>query len=108
MHHTGHHQAYTNNLNAQIEKLKVQAPELAALPLDKLLQSLDAVPEGLRGPLRNNGGGYVNHTSFFVSWMAPNAGGVPTGAVADDITSTFGSFDAMKDQFSNAAATVFG
>ncbi len=66
------------------------------------------VPEKVRGVIRNSGGGYVNHNYFVTAWMAPNAGGAPTGAVAEAITNTFGSVEKMKEDFSNAAATVFG
>ena len=114
IHHTGHHQTYTTNLNAALEKLKVEAPALAALPLAELLRSLDSMPPALKGPLRNSGGGYVNHALFFCQWMAPpGAPGVGPNPPADSpltaaITSTFESVDKMKEAFSNAAATVFG
>ena len=113
VHHTGHHQTYTTNLNAALEKLKAAAPELAALPLAALLQRLDDAPEALRGPLRNSGGGFVNHLWFFTEWMAPpGAAGVgpepPAGPLLDAIVATWGSVAAFKEAFSNAAATVFG
>ena len=114
VHHTGHHQTYTTNLNAALEKLKAESPELAALPLATLLQRLDALPAALKGPIRNSGGGYVNHALFFTQWMAaPGGAGVgpapPAGsAVAGPITAAFGSVDKMKEDFSAAATTVFG
>jgi superoxide dismutase, Fe-Mn family len=108
VHHTGHHQAYTDKLNAAVEGLRAAAPELAALPLGTLLTRLADVPEKLRGPIRNNGGGFVNHKLFFCSWMAPGAGGAPTGELAAAIDASFGSLDKFKEDFSNAAATVFG
>ena len=113
VHHTGHHQAYTDNLNKALVALKAEAPELAALPLAELLQRLPEAPEKLRGALRNSGGGYVNHAAFFVQWMAPpGAPGVgpapPAGPLADAIAASFGSLDKFKEDFSAAAATVFG
>ena len=114
VHHTGHHQTYTTNLNLALEKLKAAAPELAALPLAALLQRLVEVPAALKGPLRNSGGGCVNHDLFFTQWMAPpGAPGVgpspPEGsALAAAIASSFGSVDKLKEDFSAAAATVFG
>ena len=113
VHHTGHHQTYTTNLNAALEKLKAADPALAALPLATLLQRLDSAPEALRGPLRNSGGGFVNHLWFFTEWMAPpGAPGVgpepAPGALLDAILAKWGSVAAFKEDFSNAAATVFG
>ena len=113
VHHTGHHQAYTDNLNKALVALKDLAPELAAKPLGELLQALPACPEKVRGALRNAGGGYVNHLQFFTLWMAPpGLPGVgpapPAGALADAIGATFGSLDKFKEDFSAAAAAVFG
>ena len=65
------------------------------------------MPDAIKGPVRNNGGGHANH-SFFWPIMAPNAGGQPSGALAEAITQTFGGFDAFKDQFARAAAGRFG
>ena len=107
VHHTGHHQAYTDKLNAAWETLKTVDPTTAALPLAEVLQKLPTLPSNLQGPIRNNGGGFVNHKNFFVDWMAPNAGGAPTGDLATAINTTFGSFDGFKQQFSDAAALVF-
>ena len=103
IHHGKHHQAYINNLNAALEK----HPDLAAKSVEDLIKNLSAVPEDIRTAVRNNGGGHANH-SLFWTLMAPNAGGAPTGAVADAITSSFGSFDALKEQFAKAATTRFG
>jgi Fe-Mn family superoxide dismutase len=110
VHHTGHHQAYTDKLNAGYEALAKEAPALAALPVDELLTRLAEVPEKIRPVIRNHGGGYVNHKLFFVDFMAPPPAGdnKPTGAVAAAIDASFGSFDKMKEDFSAAAATVFG
>ena len=113
VHHTGHHQAYTDNLNKALVSLKEADPALAALPLAELLKALPRAPEKLRGALRNSGGGYVNHALFFCQWMAPpGAPGVgptpPAGALADALAASFGSVDKFKEDFSAAAATVFG
>ena len=103
IHHDKHHAAYVNNLNAALEK----APELQSKSLDDLLQHLDSVPEAIRATVRNNGGGHWNHTMFW-EIMAPNAGGEPTGKLADAIKSAFGDFNTFKAQFADAAAKRFG
>ncbi|GAB4559331.1 MAG: superoxide dismutase [Anaerolineae bacterium] len=103
IHHTKHHAAYVNNLNAALEKY----PDLQDVDLNVLLRNIASVPEDIRTAVRNNGGGHANHTLFW-SIMAPNAGGAPTGDLASAIDSAFGSFDAFKDAFSKAAATRFG
>lgn len=103
IHHTKHHQAYVNNLNAALEGL----PELAALSLEDLQKSLDKVPEDKRAAVRNNGGGHYNH-SLFWTVIGPNKGGAPTGALAEAIDKAFGSFDAFKEAFTKAATTRFG
>jgi Fe-Mn family superoxide dismutase len=103
IHHGRHHQAYVNNLNAALKN----APELAKKPLDELLANLNSVPENIRTAVRNNGGGHVNHVQFW-TLMGPKAGGAPTGAIADAINSTFGSFDKFKEMFNQAATTRFG
>ena len=74
---------------------------------EDLVSDLSAVPENIRGAVQNNGGGHANHTLFW-SIMGPNAGGNPSGDRAADSDATFGSFDAFKEQFANAAATRFG
>ena len=103
IHHGKHHQAYVTNLNAAIEK----APELAAWSLDDLCRKINEVPEAVRTAVRNNGGGHWNH-SLFWQLMAPNAGGEPTGALADAITKAFGSFATFKEQFQAAGMGRFG
>ena len=103
IHHGKHHNAYVTNLNAALEK----APGLADKPIDALLRDLNAVPEAVRTAVRNNGGGHWNHSQFW-KWMAPNAGGAPTGKLADAITSAFGDFEKFKEQFSAAGAGRFG
>jgi superoxide dismutase, Fe-Mn family len=103
IHHGKHHQAYVNNLNTALEK----HPNLQGKSAEDLMRSLGSVPEDIRSAVRNNGGGHVNHTMFW-KMMAPNAGGSPTGAVADAIKASFGGFDAFKEQFAKAAAGRFG
>ncbi|MEQ1693064.1 MAG: superoxide dismutase [Gemmatimonas sp.] len=103
IHHGKHHQAYVTNLNAAIEK----APELATWSLDDISRKISDVPEAVRAAVRNNGGGHWNH-SFFWQSMAPNAGGEPTGALADAITKAFGSFATFKEQFQAAGIGRFG
>ena len=103
IHHGKHHQAYINNLNAAIEK----APELAGKSLDELVSGIAAVPESVRTAVRNNGGGHWNHSMFW-KWMAPNAGGQPTGSVAKAIDESFGGFDKFKEQWAAAGAGRFG
>jgi len=103
IHHDRHHGTYVTNVNNAL----ANQPDLAALPVEQLIQNLGRVPEDIRITVRNNGGGHANHT-FFWQIMAPNAGGQPSGALAEAINQTFGSFDAFKDQFSKAAAGRFG
>ncbi len=103
IHHTKHHQAYTNNLNAALEKY----PELQEKKARELLENLDTLPEDIRTAVRNNGGGYKNHNIFWKS-MSPDGGGAPSGKLAEAINAAFGSFEAFKETFAKAAATRFG
>lgn len=103
IHHTKHHQAYITNLNGAIEK----TPELAGKSLVELLSDLNAVPEGVRGVIRNHGGGTYNHNLFW-EIMGPKAGGAPKGDLMKAIEASFKSFDDFKAEFNNAAATRFG
>jgi superoxide dismutase, Fe-Mn family len=103
IHHSKHHAAYINNLNAALEKY----PELQEKGVEELVANLDSVPEGIRTAVRNNGGGHLNHT-FFWSIIGPDAGGRPEGELAEAIDSKFGSFEAFKEEFAKAAATRFG
>ena len=103
IHHGKHHAAYVNNLNAALEK----HPALAAKSAEDLIKNLGAVPDDIRTAVRNNGGGHVNHTMFW-QIMGPGKGGAPTGAIAAAITSTFGSFDAFKEQMNKGGAGRFG
>lgn len=102
IHHGKHHAAYTNNLNNAIK-----GAEYESWTIEQILVNLDALPEGIRTAVRNNGGGFYNHNLFW-SIMAPNAGGEPTGALAAAIEAAFGSFDAFKQKFTTAANTRFG
>jgi Fe-Mn family superoxide dismutase len=104
VHHGGHHQAYVNNLNKALES----APELANKSVEELLKNnLAAVPENIRTAVRNNGGGHANHSMFWPI-MAANAGGSPTGEVANAISNAFGSFESFREKFTTAAMGRFG
>jgi len=103
IHHGKHHNAYVTNLNAALDK----HPELQSRSLEDLLKGLNSVPEDIRTAVRNNGGGHSNHSMFW-QIMGPNAGGPPSGAVADAIKSSFGSFDKLKEELKKAAVGRFG
>ena len=98
IHHGKHHAGYTNKLNAAIT-----GTENEGKSIEEILKNLDMN----NAAVRNNGGGFYNH-SLFWSVMSPNGGGSPTGELADAINEAFGSFESFRDQFSNAAATRFG
>jgi Fe-Mn family superoxide dismutase len=103
IHHGKHHQAYVTNLNKALEG---QAA-LAAMPIEKLLASLGQVPDAVRNAVRNNGGGHANHSMFW-QVMGPNAGGDPSGAIADAINGSFGDFAKFKDEVKKAGVGRFG
>lgn len=104
IHHGKHHNAYVTNLNKALES----APDLANASIEDLLaNNVGSVPESIRTAVRNNGGGHYNHSMFW-KIMSPNAGGQPTGDIADAISGSFGSFDAFKEKFNAAATTRFG
>jgi Fe-Mn family superoxide dismutase len=103
LHHDKHHQAYVTNFNAALEK----APELQGKNAEDILRNLNNVPDAVRTAVRNNGGGHVNHSMFWAI-MAPNAGGPPTGAIADAIKSTFGDFAQFQEKFNDAGLKQFG
>ena len=103
IHNGKHHAAYVTNLNAALDK----HPELQSKTVEELLSGINSVPEDIRTAVRNNGGGHANHSMFW-QVMAPNAGGLPTGAVADAITSSFGSFDKLKEEVKKAGIGRFG
>ena len=92
-----------DGLNAAMKSV----PELAKRPLDDMLANLNSVPDQVRLAVRNNGGGHVNHSQFWTV-MAPKAGGPPSGAIADAINATFGSFEKFKELFNQAATARFG
>jgi len=98
IHHGKHHAGYTSKLNAAIE-----GTDMANMSIDDILKNLDMS----NGAVRNNGGGYYNH-SLFWKVMSPNGGGAPSGELAEAINASFGSFEAFKEKFANAAATQFG
>jgi Fe-Mn family superoxide dismutase len=103
IHHGKHHQAYVNNLNAALEG---QA-DLQSKSIENLIKGLSAVPENIRTAVRNNGGGHLNHSMFWLM-MSPNGGGEPAGDLAAAINSAFGSFASFKEQFAKAGVGRFG
>lgn len=103
IHHGRHHKAYVDNLNKALE---TQAA-LAAKPIEQLLREITQVPENIRGPVRNNGGGHANHTMFW-EIMGPKAGGEPSGPLGDEIKKTFGDFAGFKAKIKEAALGRFG
>lgn len=103
IHHSKHHQAYTNNLNAAIEKHN----DLASKSAEDLISDLNSLPEDIRMAVRNNGGGFVNHNMFWTS-MSSDGGGDPSGALADAINAAFGDMSAFKEAFAKAGMTRFG
>jgi superoxide dismutase, Fe-Mn family len=102
LHHDKHHAAYVNNLNAAAK----EAPEFATWPVEKILTSLDEIPEKVRLTVRNNLGGHVNHTMFW-QVMGPS-GGEAEGAVLSAIVRDFGSLEKLQNEFNSAGARVFG
>ena len=104
IHHTKHHQAYTNGLNTALESLNA---ELQNMELTKLLSSIDKVPENVRGAVNFHGGGYDNHALFWNN-MKPNGGGEPGGGLADAINSSFGAFASFKEKFTKDTGAIQG
>jgi Fe-Mn family superoxide dismutase len=103
IHHGRHHNAYVTNVNKAI----AGKADLESKTVEALISNLSAVPDDIRGPVRNNGGGHWNH-SFFWKILGPGAGGAPTGKLADDIKAAFGSFDAFKEKFEAGGVGRFG
>ena len=102
IHHDRHHATYIMNANNAL----ADHPDLAAMCVEDLISDLSAVPEGIRTAVRNNAGGHANHSLF---WPVLSAdGGAPSGALAAAIDSAFGSLDALKGEFAQAATTRFG
>lgn len=102
IHHDKHHQAYVDKLNAA-----VAGTEWESKTIDEIIANLDQLPENIRGPVRNNGGGHYNHTLFW-EWMSPTGGGEPSGPLADAINAAFGSFEKFKEAFEAAGVARFG
>ena len=104
IHHSKHHAAYVNNLNAALEK----HPELTnTVSLEEMLTNFDLIPEDIKMAVRNNGGGHYNHTLFW-SLLKVNNGHGPSGKLLEAINKAFGDFNKFKDAFANAAKTRFG
>ncbi len=104
IHHTKHHQTYVDNANKALE-----GTEWADHDVLDVIQNLDALPADKKGALRNNAGGHANHSLFWeVLAPAQNENNAPTGELLDAINSAFGSFDAFKEKFEDAAKTRFG
>ncbi|GAB6164408.1 superoxide dismutase [Thermostilla marina] len=102
IHHSKHHQGYVNKLNAALEGFQLGDPTI-----EELVASIHTLPEQLKTPVRNNGGGHTNH-SLFWTILGPNTGGLPTGPLAEAINRDLGGFDAFKDAFTTAALGRFG
>jgi Fe-Mn family superoxide dismutase len=103
IHHDKHHAAYVSKLNAALDG----HGDLADKSIEDLIMNITALPADIQGAVRNNGGGHYNH-SLFWTVIGPNGGGEPSGQLAEAINRDFGSFDAFKEQFAQAAATRFG
>ena len=103
IHHGKHHNAYTTKLNAALEGQS----SLAGKSVEDILRDIKSLPDSIRTAVQNNGGGYANHNLFW-QIMCKDGGGTPGGSIGPAINDVFGSFDAFKEKFSNAAATRFG
>lgn len=103
LHHSKHHQAYVDKLNAALDS----APELKERSLEDLLANLGSVPEAVRTAIRNHGGGHYNH-SLFWQWMSPSGGGQPTGELLNKIVAQYGSYQGFVDEFTAKSLAVFG
>jgi Fe-Mn family superoxide dismutase len=102
IHHSKHHQGYTNNVNAALE-----GTNLADASIEEVLTNISSLPADKQQAVMNNGGGFANH-SLFWTILSPNGGGSPTGSLAAAIDADLGGFDAFKEAFAKAAATRFG
>lgn len=102
IHHTKHHQAYITKLNGAVE-----GTPLASMPVEKILSSMNTVPENIRTIVQNHGGGHANHTLFWTI-LSPQGGGEPTGELKSAIDGKFGSFSTFKDRLTDAAVNRFG
>jgi Fe-Mn family superoxide dismutase len=101
-HHDKHHQAYVDKVNAALE-----GTDQADQPIEEVIKNLSSLPQDKQGPVRNNGGGHLNHSMFWET-MSPDGGGEPSGPLAEAITSAFGSFEDFKEQFEAAGVGQFG
>ena len=104
IHHGKHHQAYVTNLNKALES----APALAGKSADDLIRDLASVPDAIRGPVRNNGGGHVNHSLFWKLLAPAKADNKPTGTLAAAIDAAFGNFDDFKAKIEAGGVGRFG
>jgi superoxide dismutase, Fe-Mn family len=102
LHHDKHHQAYVDKANGALD-----GTEHEGKPIEEVIANLNALPDDIRGVVRNNGGGHLNHSLFWES-MSPDGGGEPSGDLASAIDDAFGSFDAFKEQFEAAGVNQFG
>jgi superoxide dismutase, Fe-Mn family len=102
LHHDKHHQAYVDKANGALD-----GTEHDGKPIEEVVANLDALPDNIRGVVRNNGGGHLNHSLFWES-MSPDGGGEPSGDLASAINDAFGSVDAFKEQFEAAGVNQFG
>lgn len=103
VHHDKHYKGYTSNLNAALEG----HDDLQEKSIEELLSNLEDLPSDIRTAVRNNGGGYYNHTLFFES-LSPNGGGEPADDLMEAIEDEFGSFEDFKAEFATAAKSRFG
>lgn len=103
LHHSKHHQTYVDKLNAALDN----APALKERPLESLLTDINSLPEQVRTAIRNNGGGHFNHTLFW-QWMSPEGGGEPSGELASEIKTKYGTHQNFVDSFTEKALSVFG
>ncbi|MGN6346559.1 MAG: superoxide dismutase, partial [Candidatus Nitrosocosmicus sp.] len=104
IHHTKHHQTYTNNLNAAIEKCP---QEIQDKDITEILAHLDQIPNDLKGAINFNGGGFDNHRIFWNN-LSPNGGGEPRGSIANSINESFGNFTSFKEKFSSTTIAIQG
>jgi superoxide dismutase, Fe-Mn family len=102
IHHSKHHQGYTDKYNAAVAGTNLEEKDP-----QEVVKRIKRVPANIRSAIQNNGGGYVNHTLFWTI-MAPNAGGEPIGKVAEAINAKWGNAQKFKEEFAKAAATQFG
>ncbi len=104
IHHSKHHQGYTDKLNAALDQSN---SEWAEKSIEEILSNLNQLPETVRTAIRNNGGGFYNHSLFWEA-MSPDGGEAPGGELAQAINTAFGSYEAFQSEFADAAAGRFG